>query len=723
MKQHYWTLPLLGSLLLLAPHATAQVDKHNYVLESYNCICGEEPDSTANSIQLAMRLDESLGVYTGIKNIMDCSDHFLNINGARFKMSVAKVSGEDGTAYLEPMSVGNNVADLAKAMKRAPEHNVLDIHSAPGTAPSIYILQGEKRSMQIRTVTSARIEILSKGGRERIVFEVPEQQESDIEIDKLVGGPIWFDQKNGGLMGLVTDVEVTTGGFRVTGTSIANTLDHRSYELYHSFRKAIGSTEGECRAKRAYWDGTRGYEYMKVPEPEYRRVTESTKWEPALRNMLLRIAEHQRGGISSHSAGSGIPSLCGLGNNDLENTYFAWTDQVKEDDYWDWRVLALFIKCYSNVYCKPLEPGDHHFDRDIIQLNDIYASVSGAECELMMEYKIDGRDFAGFIREYYALSQMDPFTERCQRLMNDDAWLADPCNQRSLSEELREWLKVGKQFPSVYNDPRFRTLVRLYDDLESGREARIQERIAGLAADGMDFTTLMDIIETDSCLSEAETALLMAQVREAKADEIERENMVQGVEVIESVKQNVARDLGEEALENVVTKLFRVENGVGIEMTIIGGGMVVDRKRTGRVRNASDTTSIYRQGFPLGSVGDTLATAVARTFWEQICKDYSDPGTVFSPSSLEIVGMADAAPVRRPIEYVQACQDALAVNHITDPNTQLAFARAWNLKEQLLFTDRCDLFPSLHPRLTEDVSTQRGGRYRGVRLRVVMRRL
>ncbi|MBK6883446.1 MAG: hypothetical protein IPH05_10975 [Flavobacteriales bacterium] len=56
-------------------------------------------------------------------------------------------------------------------------------------------------------------------------------------------------------------------------------------------------------------------------------------------------------------------------------------------------------------------------------------------------------------------------------------------------------------------------------------------------------------------------------------------------------------------------------------------------------------------------------------------------------------------------------------------NDQLAFARAWTLREQLYQSDRCGLFNSLKPALDHHVSNQRGGRYRGIQLRVVLEHL
>jgi putative transposase len=130
-----------------------------------------------------------------------------------------------------------------------------------------------------------------------------------------------------------------------------------------------------------------------------------------------------------------------------------------------------------------------------------------------------------------------------------------------------------------------------------------------------------------------------------------------------------------------------------------------------------------RKGFPLGSVGDDLATTVAREFWIRVCSDYADASSRYSPENLEIIGMADGAPVTGKLSYPDSCQAAFAKLRLENPNVQLAYARAWSLQRALGRSDRCGLLQSMHPTLTPRTYSERGGSYRGVTMRVVMRRL
>lgn len=47
---------------------------------------------------------------------------------------------------------------------------------------------------------------------------------------------------------------------------------------------------------------------------------------------------------------------------------------------------------------------------------------------------------------------------------------------------------------------------------------------------------------------------------------------------------------------------------------------------------------------------------------------------------------------------------------------------AYSLREQLMLGDRCGLYDLLEPKLTAITHPERGGEYRGVRLRAVMKR-
>ncbi|MBK7103086.1 MAG: hypothetical protein IPH63_15080 [Flavobacteriales bacterium] len=713
---------LLVAHIFLGTAAHAQIAKHTYKIEAYYCRCDGNSDSLANSIQLGVRLDNSLGVYTALGSLVGCSDYFLNLDGERYKMTITKANGADGVAYLEPLNVGSSLSKLEKAMKREPKLQPLEVWNAPSSTPFILILQGEKKTMQVRGVTESKLTPTKEGSAIRLHFDMNDQKESDIEYERLEGGPLWIEQKDEFLAGIVTHVTPIEGGFRVTGTGLENVLDKSRYELYHTFVKAIASPDDACREKRAYWNGFSNFDYVEVPDPEYLPIKKDPQWEPALNTALLRIREHLKGDIPSIGRTGGKPSLC-VYENDLEYAYVAWVQQASPEEHEDWKVLATFVKCYSNLYCKAQKPGDHHFDRDIIQLNELFETLSDKEITKMIDIRLSRYDLEDFLRENYARSQLISFSQRCERDMNDRSWMSDPCKQMMLAEEMKEWVRVGGRFPSVGEQPAFAEVLKMQKVLVDARKALIQQRLAELSREDLDLNAVMHTIEEDQCLSEEETALLMDKLAAVKATVEEKMQIEHGMEVIQEVREQVIHDLGAEAMDNVIMKLFRVEQGVGVEMTVIGGGMVVDRKTTGRVKYASDTTSIYRKGYSLGSLGDTLATAVARIFWDRICGDYDNARAAYSPADVEITGMADAVPIRKPITYPKYCQAEIAQAGVSGANDQLAFARAWTLREQLYQSDRCGLFNSLKPALDHHVSTQRGGRYRGIQLRVVLEHL
>ncbi|MBK6883444.1 MAG: hypothetical protein IPH05_10965 [Flavobacteriales bacterium] len=65
----------------------------------------------------------------------------------------------------------------------------------------------------------------------------------------------------------------------------------------------------------------------------------------------------------------------------------AWVQQASPEEHEDWKVLATFVKCYSNLYCKAQKPGDHHFDQDIIQLNELFETLSDKEITKMIDIR------------------------------------------------------------------------------------------------------------------------------------------------------------------------------------------------------------------------------------------------------------------------------------------------------------------------------------------------
>jgi hypothetical protein len=232
---------------------------------------------------------------------------------------------------------------------------------------------------------------------------------------------------------------------------------------------------------------------------------------------------------------------------------------------------------------------------------------------------------------------------------------------------------------------------------------------------------LLQAIEGDTCLTADEKLRLLKVARNRAVDQ-ERKDLDYAVDVVEQLRTTLAKSFGEDALANVVSRVFRVENGVGVELTIRGGGSILDKRLHGSSGQASDTTTVYRSGFPLGSVGDTLSAAIAQVFWQRMCDDYSSRRWAYRTESVEVVGMADGVPVRSTLRFPEACKQELAKLGITGANAQLAYARAWSLRQQLIAGDSCDLYQLVAPTMRYETYSERGGEYRGVTIRAVMKR-
>lgn len=720
-----WVHSLAVFILLLVGKVEslqAQLLKHTYILEAYGCDCSEDGDAHARkSIQLALRLDESNGLYTALNTLVGCSAYDVIIDKQRFRMTINLANAADNIAYLEPLSVGSSLRNFEKALKTVPKFGLTTGDVSVKSSPNLVILQGSKRTPQVRRLAGVMMAQKVLDGATRYQFQMPRQAESDVDIDQLVGGPVWFTDGGEALSGLIIQAKGSTKTIDIVVSAIDNAMNRKRYQMYHTFLKAIGSSSEECRDRNSYWDGVQRYGYKEPPAPEYKRINKEDNWQGALRNALLRIKEHMEGKIPTKAA-TGQPSLCFFAN-DLEYAYVAWVQKAGKVEQEDWLRLATFVKSYSNIYCKNQGPGRGQFDQDIITLNANLDRISEPEISLMLELGIGYNGIQDFTRENFTLSQVVAFADRCSRRLQDNVWISDLCAQRDLLAEMDEWMKAGSVFTSTRSHPSYPVIVERSKELKAIRKGMLNDKLVSMTSTGEELDGLLEELESDGCLTDVEYRAMLVHLTAANASARERLEMEHGYVLVDDISRDVKETLGQEAMNNVHMRVFRVKDGVGVEMMIAGGGSVVQRTTIKNVISASDTTSIYRKGYHLGSLGDTLATAVARHFWARICDDYADASSQFSPEALEIIGMADAVPVVRPIEYPSACAAQMSKRGLSDENERLAFARAWILSEQLFRSDPCGIFGDLRPTLEQEVSTERGGQYRGIKLRAVVKRL
>ena len=90
---------------------------------------------------------------------------------------------------------------------------------------------------------------------------------------------------------------------------------------------------------------------------------------------------------------------------------------------------------------------------------------------------------------------------------------------------------------------------------------------------------------------------------------------------------------------------------------------------------------------------------------------------------MAITGMADGVPVRSRLSFAEECSALFTKLGIADLNAQLAFARAWGLREQISQGDNCGLYDLINPTIEFQTFAERDGAYRGVVIRAVMKRL
>jgi len=706
-------------VLLLPTCVAAQLFPHTHIVEAYNCRCGADGKPT-NSIQLGVRLDPSLTIHTALQPLMGCGRILLNVQGERFPVRITLANARDNVARLEPVEMALNINELEKKLKKVPNYQVLGPLAEAGK-PNVVILQGAGMSKQRRGLPEASLKPTTRGGSAEYTFRMDDRKDADIDFDRLLGGPVWVEKGRDQLAGLITGYRHVEGRVEFTVTGVENVLDKRRSTLYHAYLAEHEEDLAECGDRQTYWDGFGTYKYRTGSKATYKRISTKDKWDRSLNDALMRIREHMRDSIPTRGNNrEGEPSLC-VFVNDLENVFLAFKEQATATEHDNWRVLPRFVKAYSNVHCKQRKYSDTEFSRDIIELNYWVDQIGADELRLLYELHFDWGAFEGFVKRYFLLSQVGGVRARYDTHMLDEGKSGDPCLRLEMLGELDRFATDWAKHVGEAHNPHHEQLLLHRRTLSMAREATLSERMDSLLVDGAALPELLAAIEQDSCLTSGERMRLLKVVRE-KAVDHEREAIDHGIDLVEDLRTSVAKVFGEDALANVVTRVFRVENGVGVELTIRGGGAILDKRLHGSTGQASDTTTVYRHGFPLGSVGDTLSATIAQIFWDRMCADYASRRWEYRTESVEVIGMADGVPVRSTLRIAEDCRKEIAELGIKDPNAQLAYARAWSLRQQLSHGDRCGLYDLLVPVLTHRTHTERGGEYRGVTMRAVMKR-
>ncbi len=710
----------LATLLLVSVPALGQPLAYTYILEAYNCHCGAD-GRPINSIQLGVRLDRSLTVHTALNTIVGCGRIFLNVDGERYPYKIVLANGEDNVARLEPVDLGMKIDELEKKMKKEPKFEMLTPDLERSGKPKLIVLQGAGMTKQERALPEGSIIAQHQKGAFRYHVCMEARSDSDIDFDQLLGGPLWVEKGKPYLVGLISEVKSEKAQVCFTVTGLDNVLNKGRTELIHAYLAKLDSEEDDCGGRQVYWNGFATYAFHKLDQPSYKRINSKDKWNKSLRTALHRIREHMRDSIPAKGRSrEGEPSLC-VFDNDLEYAYLAFAEQASIQEQYDWAVLPRFVKAYSNVYCKRRKFSDTEFIRDITELNYRIDRIGADEIRLLYELGYDWNAFEGFVKKYFLLAQVGAIRLRYDRLM-EDADLNDPCIQKLMLEELEGHEKNWARQVGVANDPHHERLMVHLADLRTTRKEYVQGRMVAFKKDRHEVQEMILELERDSCVTEPERVQLLKAASEELIDH-EKEAIDYGLDVVEEVRRIIERSLGADAMGNVVTKVFRVENGVGIELTIQGGGAILDRRLHGKAGNASDTTTVYRHGYPLGGVGDTLSATIAQVFWDRICQDYASRQWNYRTENVSITGMADGVPVRSTLRFPDACRQELTAQRIVDPNEQLAYARAWSLARSIEhFGDRCGLYSLMEPTISSRTFQERGGQYRGVTLMAVMKK-
>jgi len=712
---------LLTLLLLLCSFSlNAQLLQQTHLVEAYNCSCGEA-GKLVNSIQLGVRLDRTQRFFSALSTLVGCSRIVLNVDGERYPVRITMASARDNVATLEPIEMSSNIAELEKKLKKAPNYMVMAPTMELGTRSHLVVLEGAGMKKQQRTLVGSPLVARHRGGELRYVFTMEHGEKDAVIVDGLMGGPVWVGQGKEYLAGIVTGKKEVKGGFAMTVAGVENVLDKSRFQLYHSYLSEFSEElETDCGPKQMYWDGFGNYRYRSPDKPQYKRIAAEDPWERSVRTSMLRIRAHMTGEIPARgNSRDGEPSLCVFAN-DLENAHQAFLLQANATERDNWPVLPRFIKVYSNVYCKQRKYADTDFIRDIVELNYWMEQISGDEVKLLYELGYDWSAFEGFVKQNYMVSQVSGIRKRYDGLMSPVT--TEPCTQRLMLEELESMVKDWSRYVGVSMDPNYDKLLQYRKALAQGRDSLMAVRLVALQADQSEVQVKLDAIERDSCLSGAEKLRLTKAVRDLSVDVV-KEGLDYGIDVVDQVRSSISAAFGEDALANVITRVFRVEGGVGVELTMRGGGAILNKRLRGKTDSASDTTTTYRSGFPLGSVGDTLSATIAQVFWQRMCDDYSSRKWEYRTESMAIKGMADGVPVRSRLSFSEGCMSQLAKQGIDEPNEQLAFARAWGLREQISQCDNCGLYDLINPTIEFQTYAERDGAYRGVVIRAVMKRL
>lgn len=719
------TLNVLALLFaILVPHSVlkAQFISQTHIIEAYNCDC-VGTGRPLRSIQLGVRLDPSLRIHTALSTLVGCGRIVLNVAGERYPFRITMANARDNVATLEPIELATSIPELQKRFKRSP--NFAMFEPSEGSVHTLYmvILQGASMTKQKRAIRGISLQPVGHNGVRRYSFRMESSEREDLHFDELMGGPVWVEQGKDLLSGIVTGITRDKSGFDVVVAPVENMLERSQDQLYHAFLATYREeVNADCSPKQLYWDGFGTYRFRTSDRPSYQRISPDERWDKSLRKALLRIRAHMADSIPAKGNNrEGDPSLCVFAN-DLENVHLAFNAQASATEQENWRVLPRFVKAYSSVFCKQRKYSDSEFTRDILELNFWMDQIGGEEMRLLYDLGYDWRAFETFVKRYFMLSQVSSIRKRYDGLMAETENLADPCTQRLMLNELNGSIDAWVHYVGRVNDPDQMRLLDHRRVLSVARDSSINAQLTALRSEGNDRSYLLQLIENDSCLSSAERMVLLRAAREISTDS-EQLDLDYGIDVVEHLRTSISTAFGEDALANVITRIFRVEDGVGVELTIRGGGAILDRRLHGRAGNASDTTTVYRSGFPLGSIGDTLSATIVRVFWERICDDYASRKWAFRTESIDITGMADGVPVRSNLPFTKECIQEITDQGVIGANEQLAFARAWSLREQLAQGDRCGLYGTLNPTIRHQTFSERGGQYRGVTMRAVMKRL
>lgn len=713
----------------LLPHGTkAQMEKSTYVIEAYGCSCtGDTVTEGRNSVQLGVRLDKSTVIHTALGTINGCKEIYLNADGQRYPMRVMSINEKDGLARLEPQNIASNAMRVEELWRNEPRYNSAGREDLEEGKPNIMVLQGQRRTRQVRALANKQISESGSGRQLRYQFELPIRKGPSEDMDQLTGGPVWFAGKEERLLGIITKVEERKERYHVTCMPIGNALNDRLFSPWYGLADAMGPSTTGCKARVAYWNRIEDYLFREIPPPDYHLIKQTDDWLPALRESLLRIREHMTDTLGTKETPQ--KNLCAH-VNDLENAALnlkvksenpeSTRDKAKTEKDNLYRVLAIFIKHYSDVHCKNRKAGTKQFDKQVDTLNASIELITDTELDLLLECGLPLSVVENFTREQYALKNMAVFAKRSMVELANEEKMADPCHVKGMLEDIQQWIAVGQLISVVREQSAYEDILQLEPLVRDARAASLQKYTVQLESRSPSLSEVLEIVSKDSCLSSSEGLEIIAHFQ-ANADERTRQDIEHGAQLITELRTALEKAYGKENLAHVEMKLFPADNGVGVSVSVLGGG---SRSRASSKNSSgmADTTSLYRKGFPLGALGDDIANNIARELWSRVCKEHERDSSRYTPVELRILGMADGNPVRQRIAMPDACRAEVDGLRYNDLNKELAYARAWTLGRAMQWTDQCGLMEQVGPRLVPVTFAEKGGPYRGVGIHLVMRR-